>query len=305
MKKLSIRARILSGVVVVNLLGAIVVMVYMHQSYQQSLVSSTAATTAHALAAWEILEDDAALEPVANSAKISQVIQDMKAVTGADYAFLLSKSSTTAGGYAAMRDATDQPNNWDELESFAVLAITDPAMTDKVRFNVDAGSVPEAGKFVGIENGACSKTCHDGVTGEGDYWEVRWSEDSESRAHSVFPIFGTSGEAVGAIYTIEDVSSKADTARDSMTKTLTVIGITLLIATIFIGYLVDTLVFRRLGHMVTNIQDISMRVAGGDFDARFVPDGTTDEIGSFETFFGQLMDLMSMTLKSMMDRDGR
>jgi hypothetical protein len=44
---------------------------------------------------------------------------------------------------------------------------------------------------------------------------------------------------------------------------------------------------------------MSVRVAGGDFDAQFVPDGTYDEIGEFEEFFARFMDLMSQTLKSL------
>jgi hypothetical protein len=40
-------------------------------------------------------------------------------------------------------------------------------------------------------------------------------------------------------------------------------------------------------------------VAGGDFDAHFEPDGTSDEIGTFEAFFARFMDLISATLKSL------
>ncbi len=299
MNKMSIRARILSGVVIVNLLGAIVVLVYMHQSYQRSLIASTANTTAHSLAAWEILKGQGDIDPVADSGAIAGIVNDMKLVTGADYGFLIYKDATDVEAYASMRDASDQPNNWDELETYALLAVTDTDLADRIRFEVDPGSVPEAGKFVGIENGACAQTCHDGVTGTGDYWEVRWSDDATSRAHAVFPVFGAGATPIGAIYTIENISPQANSAKTTMMQTLTVIGSTLLLATVVIGWLVDALVFRRLARTVTSIQEISVRVAGGDFDARFVPDGTSDEIGSFEQFFGQLMDLISSTLKSL------
>lgn len=302
MKKMSIRARILSGVVIVNLLGAVVVMVYMHQSYQRSLIASTASTTAHSLAAWEILKGEGDIDPVAAPDTIFEIVGDMKSVTGADYGFLIYKDATDADEYAKMRESVNQPNNWDELENYALLAITDTSLIDRISFGVDPGSVPEAGKFVGIENGACTGTCHDGVTGNGDYWEVRWSEDSTSRTHAVFPVFGAGAAPVGAIYTIENISPQANTAKNTMMQTLLVIASTLLVATVVIGWLVDALVFKRLARTVASIQEISVRVAGGDFDARFVPDGTNDEIGSFEQFFGQLMDLVSSTLKSLVSK---
>jgi HAMP domain-containing protein len=51
--------------------------------------------------------------------------------------------------------------------------------------------------------------------------------------------------------------------------------------------------------MTSAIEDLSMRVAGGDFDAHFQPDGSSDEIGQFESFFARFMDLISATLKSL------
>ena len=85
-----------------------------------------------------------------------------------------------------------------------------------------------------------------------------------------------------------------------MINTLFVFGLTLVIATIIIGGMLDTLIFRRLSAMVHSMEDISVRVAGGDFDAHFEADGTTDEIGTFETFFAKFLDLMSSTLKTLM-----
>jgi HAMP domain-containing protein len=63
--------------------------------------------------------------------------------------------------------------------------------------------------------------------------------------------------------------------------------------------MVDLWVFKRLNLMVASMEDISMRVVGGDFTARFEPDGTNDEIGRFEQFFGNLMDLMTSSLQSL------
>jgi methyl-accepting chemotaxis protein len=124
--------------------------------------------------------------------------------------------------------------------------------------------------------------------------------DGSTRAHGVFPITNDAGEPVGVVYGVDNLSKQADDARGSMYGAIAVVAITLLITTFLISGMIDRLVFRRLTRMVTSIEDISVRVAGGDFDAQFEPDGTTDEIGEFEAFFAQFMELVSSTLRSLM-----
>ena len=45
-----------------------------------------------------------------------------------------------------------------------------------------------------------------------------------------------------------------------------------------------------------------MRVAGGDFYAKYTPSGINDEIGQFEKFFERFLDLMTATLRSLVDK---
>lgn len=302
MKNLSIRTRILAGVVLVNLLGAIAVMVYMHQSYSRSLDTTVARTGTQGLAAWEQIKGlDVEIDPVAQPAEVARILEGMKAVTGADYGFLVDKSVTDQAAFTAARESLGEPSTWDERENYGLLAATDSAAADLMMFELPPTDVPENGRIVGVENGACAKTCHDGMTGEGAYWTVRWSNDNVSRGHAVFPVYRGS-DPVGVIYAVEDISAQADAAKASMMQTLVVVGLTLLVATLTIGALMDLLVLRRLATMTRSIQDISMRVAGGDFDAHYEPDGTNDEIGSFEAFIADFITLVSKTLRQLSDR---
>ena len=41
---------------------------------------------------------------------------------------------------------------------------------------------------------------------------------------------------------------------------------------------------------IATMEDLSMRVAGGDFDAKFIPDTANDEIGRFEQFFAKFLE---------------
>lgn len=302
-KNTSIRLRILTGVVFVNLLGALIVVTYLHQSYSGNIDTEATKVAVQGLSAWDQIRGvETSLDPVSDPNEAQRILEGMKEITGVDYGLLIDKAAVAQEEYATAREQLGQPSNWDERDAYGLLATTDGAPEQLMQFSLDPGSVPEMGRGVGIENGACSQMCHDGLTGEGDYWITRWSSDSVSRAHGVFPVSDANGQPIGVVYAVEDISAAANDAKASMYQTLLVIGLTLFVATLFIGFLIDTLVFRRLRSMIESMESISMRLAGGDFDAHFEPDGTSDEIGSFEQFFADFVDLIAGTLKALVNR---
>jgi HAMP domain-containing protein len=297
MKNLSVRTRILAGVVAVNVLGAMVLMVYLHQSYSRGLDTTVAHTGTQGLAAWEQLAGPAGFDPVAEPVRAAEVLEAMKAITDADYGLLVDKEVIDENAYVSARESLGEPSVWEERDSYGLLAATDEQAAEHMQFMLPPSEVPENSRIIGVEIGACSQTCHDGVTGEGDFWVVRWSRDEASKGHAVFPVYGPDDKPIGIVYAIEDISVQADAANQTLMQTLIAVGITLVVATLTIGALMDLLVLRRLARMTRHIRDISMRVAGGDFDASFEPDGTSDEIGSFEKFYADFIKLVSMTLR--------
>lgn len=301
MNNISIRTKILVGVVVVNMLGIAVAWVYLHQSYGAGVDSDANRAVAVSRAAFEQLQAEG-LDPIDDPAAMAGVIEGMSAISGANYSFMIDKSSTDEQTYTAARQAANLSENWGDGDAYAVLATTDEAVAQTVQFAVPAGDVPTNGRIVGVENGACSEMCHEAITAEGDYWGVAWSTDRKSRVHAVFPVNDAAGAPVGVIYSMHDISAQADEARVSMNRTFIVLAITLVVATLMIGYMIDAWVFRRMNHMMSAIEDVSMRVAGGDFDARFVADTSKDEIGQFEQFFANVLDLMTGTIKSLVEK---
>lgn len=303
MKNLSIRTKILTGVVVVNLLGTIVAMVFLHQSYGATVDASAAKSTAMSGATWEALQEMSADAAVTSDSKVAgEYLERMKKITGSDYALLVTKEGMDAKAYAVMRTASGLPDNFNEGDTYAMLATTNDKWVEDFQFKPTPDAVPEIGKLVGVKNGACSKACHSGVTAEGDYWGIAWSNlPGVSQVHSVYPV-ASNGQPIGVLYTIQDISAEADAARSSMNRTLILICATFLIATLLIGGMIDSFVFKRLNRMMLAIEDVSVRVAGGDFDARFVPEGRSDEIGHFEQFFSHVLELMTGTIKSLMQQ---
>jgi HAMP domain-containing protein len=299
--RFSIRFKILTGVLLVNLLGAAVVMIYLHQSYSGGVATSATASLKQTTATWAAVTKLGANElgKVTDPKSAQAYVSQMKDITGGDFALLIDKQALDKAAYAKARQAAGLPDNFDEGTTYVQVAVTNDSLAKEAQFNPTPDSVPEMGKLVGVKNGACSKLCHNTVKGQGDYWGVQWSDQpGVTSAHGVMPIT-VSNKPIGVLYSVQNFTEQADAARTSMVQTLTVIGITLIIATLAIGAMIDVWVFRRLKNMTVAIEDLSMRVAGGDFDAHFEPDGTTDEIGTFEAFFARFMDLISATLKSL------
>ncbi|MDZ4170260.1 MAG: hypothetical protein U1E26_11500 [Coriobacteriia bacterium] len=302
MKNWSIRTRILLGVAAVNLIGMMVVMVYLHESYSGGLDVTEQKSATLGVSAWNVVSEIGADEfgPLTTREGAQKHVESLKLITGAEYGLMLDKTLLNQEEYAKAAEEAGLANDWDERETYVLIATTDGAISEEMQLQASPDTIPEIGKIVGVENGACSLMCHGEVGGEGDFWGVRWSKDDKSRGHVVFPVDDDSGKPVGVVYAIEDISPQADSARVTMVNTGAVIIGGLLAGTIVIALMLNALVFRRLERMMTSIQDISVRVAGGDFGAHFTPDGTTDEIGRFEEFFARFMDLMAGTLKSLM-----
>lgn len=299
--KLSIRTRILTGVVLINLLGAIIVVVYMHQAGAGGLDIWAQESLTVGSSAWSGLQDVGAdeLGDFTDPKNAATYVAALKQFGGSEYGIMLDKSMLDQKQYEKALSDMGQASNWDERENYVLVAATDEAMAEKMQLQATPEAVPEIGKIVGIENGSCTAVCHRTIKSEGDFWKVSWSTDGNSRAHSTFPISDAKGVPVGVIYSIEDVTPQAEDSRRNIYTTMIVIGITLLVSTLAIGGMMDSWVFRRLNKMIHSMEDLSVRVAGGDFDAKFVPDGTDDEIGKFEVFFAKFLDLMTSTLRAL------
>ncbi len=301
MRNWSIRTRIILGVLLVNLMGMFVVMVYLHESYSGGLDVTEQKSATLGVSAWNTLIEVSGPEmgSIEDRTSAQRYLDSLKTITGAEYGLLMSKDVLDEAAYASELETAGVPNNWDERENYVLTAITEPTLSDEMQLQTSPDAIPEIGRIVGVENGACSLMCHGEVGGEGDFWAVRWSKDHHSRGHVVFPVTNAEGKPVGVIYSIEDISAQADSARAAMVNTALVIIVGLVAATVLIAFMLNSLVFRRLDRMVAKIEEISIRVAGGDYTAHFEPDTARDEIGQFEQFFARFMDLVANTLRSL------
>ena len=220
--KLSIRSKLLLGVVLVNLLGGIVTMVYLHQSYSGGVAADATRSLARENATWLAIQAYGAdeLGPLTDPKAAASYVAEMKKVTGADYALLLDKSALDKTTYTMQRQAVGLPDNFDESSRYVQVALTNNSWSKEFLFNPAPDKVPDMGKLIGVKNGACSKTCHGSVTGRGDYWGVTWSKKpGVTEADGVVPV-SVGGKKIGVLYSIQNFSEQADAARTSIVRTI-------------------------------------------------------------------------------------
>jgi HAMP domain-containing protein len=305
MKNLSIRAKILTGVVLLNLLGALFIVVYLHQSLSGGLDVWAQESLDVGAASWSQINSTAGAQygDITDPKSAVKYLAALKAISGADYGLMMDKGAVDQKAYVAKLEADGKPSNWDERDNYVMIASTDEAAAENMQLkSTTAEDVPEIGKIVGIENGSCTAVCHKSIQQEGDFWKVGWSDDGNSRAHVVFPVTDKAGKQVGVVYSIENVTPQAEDAKSVIYSTMIAILLTLLVVTLGIGAMLDLWVFKRLNYMITSMEELSMRVAGGDFYAKYTPSGNNDEIGKFEKFFERFLDLMTATLRSLVDK---
>lgn len=300
MRNMSIRSRIIVGVVLVNLAVGIVVAIHLHQSFSHGLEVASTASIERTSRAWQEVSThpDTKLDFVTLSKAGGDLLTRMKQDTGAEYGLLLARPAAEATAQVGSAAFTGLASNRNTNRTYVVAGVSDPSLAGKMLISTPPDAIPEAGKTAGIENGACSKTCHGTVKGSGDFWGVSWSSDANTRAYAVLPVSDDTGNPVGILYSVTDISPQANSDRASLMSSLSVMVIGLAVSTILIAFLLNGLVFNRLEDMIKAMKSASARLAGGDFTSRFEADGTTDEIGTFEQFFAEFLNLMSALLRS-------
>lgn len=205
--------------------------------------------------------------------EIDTFLEQIKEQTGDEVAMLLKKDKMDEkawGDYVAQKGLE---NSWADQDTYVLAGSTSDEVAKDVG-DVDGVSVPAEGVVTGIVN-------------EGDRTEVR----------GAFPIKDASGEEIGVMFVEHDITEQANAL---FVERLTIMGVVIammLAVTVVIIILMNSLIFGRLAAMMSGMEDISTRLAGGDFEVHYTPDGTADEIGRFEEFFGRFIDIVASTFK--------
>jgi hypothetical protein len=205
---------------------------------------------------------------------IHHFLGKMKAQTGNDFAMFVSKKLMDQSEWGRTRGASR--NNWND---FADVVVVNSTTQDSI---VDAAAVAA-----------------------GDTGRIldEFEQNGSTYARGVFPVRESSGNIVGALVVRHDISALHADMRAGIVRALGFLIGLAIVASLLVYILVDRLIFRRLRGMMTTMEDLSVRLAGGDYSvAAAVAPARKDEIGAFETFFGEFLVLIGNTLRALADR---
>jgi methyl-accepting chemotaxis protein len=206
--------------------------------------------------------------------EIDHFLGRMKQQTGNEFAMFISKKLIDASEWARTRGT--QRNTWDDFPDVVVVNGTTP---DPM---VDAEAVAAAGSGRTLDES---------------------TRDNEVFARAVFPVRDSTGSVVGGLVVRHDITALHSAMRAGLLQSFAFFACLAAAAAVLSFLFVDRLIFRRLRAMIANMEDASMRLAGGDFSvASTVKAASKDEIGRFEGFFANFLALVGNTLRSVVER---
>jgi len=212
--------------------------------------------------------------------EIDDFLARMKAETGDDFALVIEKKYLDEKAWAASRG--ERRNSWgDDPEMVTV----DQTSLDApiVGASADVRDVPESGRYLtAVEHG------------------------SRHLVRGVLPVLDASGHRVGGLFVLRDVTALRERAASEQWGVVLLIGAVAIAVLAVLFVIFELLVFRRLSRMTAAMEDVSIRLAGGDYDVgATIHAATSDEIGRFETFLGNFLATIGSTLRELEKRQRR
>jgi HAMP domain-containing protein len=190
--------------------------------------------------------------------ELGQFIHAMKSQTGDDYGLLLSKKFVDRQFWADSNAQWKRRDNWNDNPDFVVADKT-TATDNIIRFQGHLAAMPDHGEVL--------ERFHDG---------------NSVFVRGLFPIRDASGNSVGAMFVVRDISSVYATMRHTQNVLVLLIVISLTLGMLLVLVLLNNLVFRRLHHIIK----VATRVVGGDYESE-IRVGSDDEVGQLEQLFEQ------------------
>jgi len=207
---------------------------------------------------------------------IGHFLKKMRDQTRNDFALFIQKKLIDQSEWARTRG--QDRNNWND---FADIVVVNATTADPI---VDAASLQ-------------------GAVGTGQVLEGT-EQGASTFARGVFPVRDSSGLVVGGLVVRRDITSLFRSMREGLLQALGFLVALTALAASLIYLLVDRLIFRRLRGMMATMENLSVRLAGGDYSVKApATRSRNDELGRFEGFFGEFLELVGNTLRGLAVRN--
>lgn len=114
------------------------------------------------------------------------------------------------------------------------------------------------------------------------------------------PVRDAAGRQVGGLFVLHDVNALRDRVKGEHIRVIVLVGLLALTVLGLLLAMFEVLVFRRLQRMMSAMQDVSTRLAGGDYEVGgTLRPAAADEIGRFEAFLGSFLATIGATLRQL------
>ncbi len=209
--------------------------------------------------------------------EIEFFLDRMKQQTGNDFAMFIQKRLLDESEWARTRALRNIKNTWND---FGEVVVTNSTTPDQIVDPSAFGTLDPAGTILD---------------------EVE--KDGATFARGVFPVRESSGNLVGGLVVRHDITALRADMQAGLLRALGLLGGLAVLASVLVYPVVDRLIFRRLRTMMGTMEDMSVRLAGGDYSVGNVQRTVRkDEIGGFEAFFGDFVRLVGNTLRTLSER---
>jgi HAMP domain-containing protein len=206
--------------------------------------------------------------------ELGTFIHAMKQQTGSEYGLLLRKNFLDKAMWAESSATLNRRDNWDDNADFVIADKTTGSDTI-LQFQGDLSQLPEQGKVL-----------------------ERYEAGGSVFVRGIFPIHDASGQSVGAMFVVRDISDTYLAMRHTQLVLVTVTVVALLVGMIVVLGLLDRLVFRRLTHIIR----VATRVVGGDYQSEIAV-SSKDEVGELELLFEQFRQVFVDVLSHLSEHD--
>ncbi len=212
--------------------------------------------------------------------EIDDFLARMKAETGDEFALVIGKKYLDEKEWARTRG--ERRNSWTDDPEIVTVDVTSRELPI-AGASADLRDVPDGGRYlVPVERG------------------------SRRFVRGVLPVLDASGQRVGGLFVLHDVTALRERAASEQLGVVLLIGLIAIVVLGLLFLMFEVLVFRRLARMTKAMEDASVRLAGGDYDVGATIHATTsDEIGRFETFLGNFLSAIGSTLRELEKRQRR
>jgi HAMP domain-containing protein len=224
-----------------------------------------------------LLSQDRVIGYVELGEEIEGLLARLKQETGDDFGLVALKESLDERTWALSRGA--RRNGWGDDPEMVAVQLTRPD-APILGSSADARQVPEGGRFLG---------------------RIAWG--SLRFVRGVVPVRDAAGRAVGGLFVLHDENALRQRVKGEQLGDIVLIA---LLALALLGVLLaafEVLVFRRLLRMTRAMEDVSTRLAGGDYEiGGTISPGAPDEIGRFEAFLASFLATIGATLRQLEKR---